>query len=61
MFARIREFAGHTQGPVIVDSVEEALSSFVRGESVKFDFDWILARQAESRNWLRSALENMVK
>ena len=53
MFARIEEFALHTQGPLVVDSVSDALISFARGEKVGFDCGWINHRCHESEKWLR--------
>ena len=44
MFARIEEFAQHTKGPLIVNSVSAALASFANDEKVSFDYDWIFSR-----------------
>lgn len=56
MFARIEEFATHTTGPLVVDSVSSALASFDRCENVKCDYVWINACCHESLAWLRDNL-----
>lgn len=56
MFARIEEFAHHAAGPLVADSVEDALESLSRGESVRFDSAWLSARRKESLDWLEKAL-----
>ena len=53
MFARIEEFANHTSGPLIVDSVREALDSITKGEVVEYDYEWIIHRKDESIKWLK--------
>jgi len=56
MFARIEEFAAHTNGQLVVDSVSSALDSFTRGEKINFDYDWINSRCHDSEKWLRDNL-----
>ena len=56
MFARIAEFAAHTEGPSVVDSVSAALDSLSKGEKVTYDYEWINRRRSESLEWLKSAL-----
>lgn len=56
MFARIEEFAVHSQGPLIVDSVSSALASFANGEAISFDYDWLATRREASQSWLASSL-----
>lgn len=52
MFARIEEFAAHTRGPLVADSVGNALESFNRGECVEYDYGWLHRRRRESLDWL---------
>ena len=52
MFARIAEFAAHTEGPSVVDSVSAALDSLSKGEKVTYDYEWINRRRSESLDWL---------
>ena len=56
MFARINEFAARAKGPLIVNSVPDALASFANGEKVVFDRGWLSARCTASLTWLRSHL-----
>ena len=56
MFARIEEFAEHTKGPLIVDSVSDALASFSKGERVMYDYEWLENRRRESEEWLKKVL-----
>lgn len=56
MFARIEEFADHTDGPLVSDSVSAALESLSKGEKVVYDYEWINRRCSESLEWLMSAL-----
>ena len=56
MFARIEEFAAHTEGPLIVDSVTAALASLSAMEAVKYDYDWIQQRIDHSKGWLKDHL-----
>ena len=56
MFARIEEFAAHTEGPLIVDSVTAALASLSAMEAVKYDYDWIQQRIDYSKGWLKDHL-----
>ena len=53
MFARIEEFAAHTEGPLIADSVPDALDSLARGEEVRYDYDWLAQRVEYSKKWVR--------
>lgn len=57
MFARISEFAEHTNGPLVEDSVSAALDSFEGGEKTAFDYAWINSRCAYSKKWLQDNLE----
>ncbi len=54
MFTRIEEVAAHAQGPLIMDSVLAALTSFANGEKVSFDYDWLSGHCAASQSWLAS-------
>lgn len=56
MFARIEEFAAHTRGPLIADSVRDALGSLDAGQ-VEYDQAWLKRRCEESREWLRKVLD----
>lgn len=56
MFARIEEFANHTRGPLIVESVMEALDSLSNNEIVMYDYRWIYNRRKESIEWLKKNL-----
>ena len=56
MFARIEEIAEHTKGPLIVNSVSDALASFTNCESVVYDYEWLERRRRESEEWLRRVL-----
>lgn len=56
MFSRIEEFADHADGPLVADSVDDALESLSKGELVRFDSSWLSARREESLNWLERAL-----
>ena len=53
MFARIEEFANHTIGPLVVNSVSEAINSIFKGETVAYDYEWIICRKNESLEWLK--------
>lgn len=57
MFSRIEEFAQHTKGRLIVDSVSSALDSFARGEKVEYDYRWIESRCCDSIAYLRNNLK----
>lgn len=57
MFARIVEFAGHANGPLVVDSVSAALDSIEKGERVEFDYRWLGERIRESQCWLQANLK----
>lgn len=56
MFARIEEFAAHTKGEVITDSIQDALDSFEKGETVEYDYSWISCRRHESYEWLKRGI-----
>lgn len=56
MFARIEEFAAHSRGPLVADSVGSALESFDRGECVEYDYEWLRRRRRESLDWLSQNL-----
>ena len=56
MFARIEEFAAHVNGPLIENSVSDALASFANGESVAYDCEWLERRRRESEEWLQRSL-----
>ena len=56
MFARIEEFAAHAKGPLIVDSVSDALDSCARDEHAQYDYEWIGCRCRESKDWLANVL-----
>ena len=57
MFARIEEFATHTNGTLVVDSVLCALDSFVSDYKAEFNYDWISSRCADSKQWLQDNLK----
>ena len=59
MFARIEEFAAHTEGPLIADSVSAALDSLASGEEVKYDYEWIKQRVEYSKEWLRGQVSGV--
>ena len=56
MFARIEEIASHMEGKLVVDSIADALKSFVNGESVFIDEKWRKERVNESYDFLKSAI-----
>ncbi len=56
MFARIEEFAAHAKGPLIAESLAEALASLRRGESVTVDEQWLEQRRAQSQRFLRNSI-----
>ena len=53
MFARIEEFAAHANGPLVAESLTEALTSIRRGETVVVDEQWLEKRRALSLEFLR--------
>lgn len=53
MFARIEEFAVHAEGPLVAESLAEALASIRRGERVAVDAQWLEKRRALSLKFLR--------
>lgn len=56
MFARIEEFAAHTEGPLVADSVGAAVESL--GEcGVEYDREWIRERCKESWEWMGEELK----
>lgn len=60
MFARIEEFAAEcVEGEMIADSLDDALSSFAKGEAVTFTREKIEALRARSLAWLENALANL--
>lgn len=57
MFARIEEFvASCINGSVFVDSVEEALDFFAKGETVSYNRAAIDSRRTASLEWLKKAI-----
>ena len=52
MFSRIEEFVAHINGPLVVDNIENALDSFVRGETVKIEHKWLASKREESLGFL---------
>lgn len=57
MFARIEEFAASCmKGPVFVDSVQAALDSFSRDETVVYHTAEIESRRTASLEWLKGAI-----
>ena len=56
MFARIEEFAKHINGPLVVNTISEAIDSLNKGESIEYDDEWILQRKEESIEWLKDNL-----
>lgn len=60
IFARILDFAdAYAKGPLIAETVAEALASFERGERVTFDEVALEADRERSRTWLRQALDGV--
>ena len=57
MFARIEEFANHTKGPLVVDSISDALISINNGEKVEYDYKWIDECIRKSQHWLQANLK----
>ena len=56
MFSRIEEFAAHAEGPLIAESLAEALASIRRGERVAVDEQWLEQRRAQSQRFLRNSI-----
>lgn len=61
IFSRIEEFAIHARGPLVADSVAEALHSLSSGDSVEFDREWLEQRRHESLEWLKTNLRSRPK
>ena len=53
MFARIEEFASHMAGQLVVNSLYEALDSFVSGNTTTVDSTWLASRRSASLDFLR--------
>ena len=53
MFARIEEFVAHAEGPLVAESLAEALDSLRHGEAVTIDEQWLDQRRALSLEFLR--------
>ena len=58
MFARIEEFAEHAEGPLVAESLEEALASLQRGENVTVGKAWLERRRKVSWEFLRRELRS---
>ena len=59
MFGRITNFANQfVSGPLIMNSLEEALASFVNAERVEFDVVALEKERLRSYEWLKCAIEN---
>lgn len=57
MFARIEEFADKCiTGSVFVDSVQTALDSFTKGETISYNREEIDRMRASSLDWLKKAI-----
>ena len=56
MFARIEEFAEHSEGPLVSNGLEAALRSIESGEGVKIDRNWIAMFRKRSIGWLKKSL-----
>lgn len=57
MFARVEEFATSCiDGPVFVDSVQSALDSFAKGETISYNREEIDKRRTASLEWLKKAI-----
>lgn len=57
MFARIEEFADKCiEGPVFVDSVQTALDSFAKGETISYNREEIDRMRSASLEWLKKAI-----
>lgn len=60
MFARIEEFANHlVTGPMVSDSLDAALASFEKGETITFKQDEIATLRNQSKQWLTDALKDI--
>lgn len=58
MFARIEEFvATAITGPVLVDTIEEALGSFAKGVTISYDLQAVETLRQRSLNWLKASIE----
>ena len=57
MDARMKEFSGTMiLGPLIMETLEDALLSYERGEQISYNTAEIDRRRKESENWLKSAI-----
>lgn len=54
MFARIEELTSHMKGEVVADDISAALGSFMRGERVAIDSEWIASRRNDSLDYLKA-------
>lgn len=60
MFARIEEFANSlVEGPMIADSLDVALASFEKGETIAFKQAEIATLRENSKQWLEDALKDI--
>lgn len=57
MFSRITEFADHTTGSLISNSLQEAIASISAGERVVYDSEWLQTRVEFSKNWLEANIK----
>ncbi len=58
MAARMQEFSGTViNGPLIVETLEDAFTSYEQGERVTYDEAALNRRRAESVAWLRNAID----
>ena len=56
MFARINEFAEHSEGSLVSDGLEAALRSIESGECVNVAGDWVAMFREWSIDWLKKSL-----
>lgn len=58
MSARMEEFSGTIiNGPLIVETLEDAFASYEQGERVAYDEAALNRRRAESEAWLKNAID----
>jgi len=60
MFKRVEEIAKHAEGKLVIESVQEALLSFINGENAYVHFDWIENMRKQSLQFLTQSLKKQV-
>ena len=62
MSARMREFSETIiEGPLIMETLEDAISSYERGERVLYNEQELMRRRIASRTWLQKAIKIAVE